>query len=169
MLKTNTLKKDIPKEILSGVKIAIVRSEFNGEITEKLEKACFGVLVGMGVTQRQIKTWLVPGALEIPIMAGLIAQKKKANVIIALGAVIRGETHHFDIVANESARGCMDVSLKYMVPVINGIICVFSEKQAKERAGDNNMNKGKEAAVAAMKMFEEIFKFKNENNYGKSR
>lgn len=92
MLKTNILKKDIPKEILSGVKIAIVRSEFNGEITEKLEKACFGALVGMGVTQRQIKTWLVPGALEIPI--------------IALGAVIRGETHHFDIVANESARGC---------------------------------------------------------------
>lgn len=165
MLKASK-KPVISKELVGNVKIAIVRSAFNSAVTEKLEDACVNVLEEAGV--KQIEKWLVPGALEIPIMASKVAERGKVDVIIALGAVIKGATYHFEIVANESARGCADVSLDYGIPVINGIICAYNEKQAKERAGNNNKNKGRECAYAALEMASLIEGF-NEKGKGKSR
>ena len=152
MLKKHTETVEVPKAILKKARVAIIRSEFNSSITENLERYCLATLLEHGVAKIHITLYTVPGSLEIPICAQTIAQKKKANVIIALGAVIKGDTYHFEIVANESARGCMDVALKYNIPVIFGVIPAYNMLQARERAGNNNNNKGREAALAALKM-----------------
>ena len=152
MLKKHTEKIEIPKAVLSKAKIAIVRAQFNADFTESLENHCLATLLKSGIKKDQILQFQVPGSLEIPIVAQNIAKTKKADIIIALGVVIKGDTYHFEIVANECARGCMDVALKYNVPIIFEVIPAYNLAQAKKRAGNNNQNKGKEAALAALKM-----------------
>ena len=156
MLKSSKEKVEINKNLLKKARIAIIRSEFNGEITKNLEKYCLKTLLEYGLKKSQIVLFQVPGSLEIPIVAQTIAQKKKANVIIALGTVIKGDTYHFEIVINECARGCMDVALKYNVPVIFEVIPAYNLKQARERAGNDDNNKGREAALAALKILKTI-------------
>ena len=160
MLKKHTEKIEIPKAILSKVKIAVIRAEFNAFLTESLEKHCVATLFNYGLKKDQILQFQVPGSLEIPITAQNIAQKKKADIIIALGVVIKGDTYHFEIVANGCARGCMDVALKYNIPIIFEVIPAYNLAQAKKRAGNNNQNKGKEAAIAALKMLKVMSQFK---------
>jgi len=152
MLKKHTEKIEIPKAVLSKAKIAIVRAQFNADFTESLENHCLATLLKSGIKKDQILQFQVPGSLEIPIVAQNIAKTKKADIIIALGVVIKGDTYHFEIVANECARGCMDVALKYNVPIIFEVIPVYNLAQAKKRTGNNNQNKGREAALAALKM-----------------
>ena len=152
MLKKHTEKIKIPRTVLDKARIAIVRAQFNTLLTESLEKHCLATLLEHGVKKGQILQFQVPGSLEIPIVAQNIAKTKKADIIIALGVVIKGDTYHFEIVANECARGCMDVALKYNVPIIFEVIPVYNLAQAKKRAGNNNQNKGREAALAALKM-----------------
>ncbi len=94
----------------------------------------------------------VPGALEIPLACQFLAVSEKFDALVALGAVIRGETAHFEHVCQQSARGIMDVSLKYSLPIGNGIITVENEAQALARSSDNHKNKGYEAAVAAIEL-----------------
>ena len=156
MLKKHTETIEIQKTISNKARIAIIRSEFNSSITENLQKYCLKVLLEHGITKSQISLYTVPGSLEIPVVAQTIAQKKKANVIIALGAVIKGDTYHFEIVANESARGCMDVALKYNVPIIFEVIPAYDLLQARERAGNDNNNKGREAALTALKILKTL-------------
>ena len=156
MLKSHKEKVEIDKKLIKKARIAIIRSEFNGEITLSLENHCLKTLLDAGLKRSQIGLYQVPGSLEIPIIAQTIAQKKKANVIIALGAVIKRDTYHFEIVANECARGCMDVALKYNVPVIFEVIPAYNLKQAKERAGNDDNNKGREAALAALKILKTL-------------
>jgi|SRR3989344_3682774 len=160
MLKKYTSKIEIPKKVIQKAKIVIIRSEFNGEITESLERHCLKTLLDTGIKRSQIKLYQVPGSLEIPFTAQMIAQKKQADIIIALGAVIRGDTYHFELVANECARGCMDVSLKYSIPVIFEVIPAYNLAQAKKRAANDNSNKGREAAFAALKMLKLPAQFK---------
>ena len=152
MLKKYTEKIKIPRAVLDKARIAIVRAQFNTLLTESLEKHCLATLLDHGLKKDQILQFQVPGSLEIPIVAQNIAKRKKADIIIALGVVIKGDTYHFEIVANECARSCMDVALKYNVPIIFEVIPVYNLAQAKKRAGDNNQNKGREAALAALKM-----------------
>ena len=152
MLKKHTEKIILPKSVLLKAKIAIVRAQFNGQLTESLEKHCLATLLDHGLKKDQILQFQVPGSLEIPIVAQNIASAKKSDIIIALGVVIKGDTYHFEIVINECARGCMDVALKYNVPIIFEVIPAYNLAQAKKRAGNNNQNKGKEAALAALKM-----------------
>jgi len=152
MLKKHAEKIDISKKTLVSAKIAIIRSEFNAAITQSLEKHCLKTLLISGIKKNQIKLYRVPGSLEIPITARIIAQKKSADVIIALGAAIKGDTYHFELVANECARGCMNVALEFNIPVIFEVIPAYTLAQAKERAGNNNQNKGREAALTALKM-----------------
>ncbi|OGD90376.1 6,7-dimethyl-8-ribityllumazine synthase [Candidatus Curtissbacteria bacterium RIFCSPHIGHO2_02_FULL_42_15] len=159
MLKKHTEKIEIPRTVLDKARIAIVRAQFNGQLTESLEKHCLAALLEHGVKKDQILQFQVPGSLEIPIIAQNIAKAKKANIIIALGVVIKGDTYHFEIVANECARGCMDVALKYNVPIIFEVIPVYNLAQAKKRAGNNNQNKGREAALAALKMLNVMSNF----------
>ena len=159
MLKKHTEKIKIPRTILDKSRIAIVRAQFNGPLTENLEKHCLATLLEHGVKKDQILQFQVPGSLEIPIVAQNIAKAKKADIIIALGVVIKGDTYHFEIVANECARGCMDVALKYNVPIIFEVIPVYNLAQAKKRTGANNQNKGREAALAALKMLNVMSNF----------
>ena len=159
MLKKHTEKIKIPRPVLDKARIAIVRAQFNTLLTESLEKHCLVTLLENGIKKDQILQFQVPGSLEIPITAQNIAKAQKADIIIALGVVIKGDTYHFEIVANECARGCMDVALKYNVPIIFEVIPVYNLAQAKKRAGNNNQNKGREAALAALKMLNVVPNF----------
>jgi 6,7-dimethyl-8-ribityllumazine synthase len=124
----------------SKLKIAIILPRFNDNIGDILYK---NTIENLPVNPRLIR---VPGALEIPFAAQKIA--KKFDVIIALGAIIKGDTAHFDIVCQQSARGIMDVSLKTKTPIINGILTCYTEEQAIERAKE----KGKEFAESAIEI-----------------
>src|SRR3989344_6620817 len=160
MLKKHTEKIILQRTVLAKAKIAIVRAQFNGQLTESLEKHCLATLLDHGLKKDQILQFQVPGSLEIPIVAQNIAKAKKADIIIALGVVIKGDTYHFEIVINECARGCMDVALKFNIPIIFEVIPVYNLAQAKKRAGNNNQNKGREAALAALKMLNVMLQFK---------
>lgn len=140
--------------ILNGEnkKIAIVNARFNDFITDKLYEGAKDCLVRHGVKEIDIDLVRVPGAFEIPFICDRLASTKKYHAIIALGAIIRGSTAHFDIVAGESAKGVAAVSLKRGIPIINGIITTESIEQAVERAGTKAGNKGWDAAMSALEM-----------------
>ena len=129
--------------------IAIVTAPFYQSIINGLYQGAETYLTQQSYNVERID---VPGALEIPLACQLLAQSNKYCGIVALGAVIRGETAHFDHVCEQSARGIMDVSLKHDFPIGNGIITVENEAQAIARSSDNEKNKGYEAAVAAIEL-----------------
>ncbi len=135
-----------------GKKIGIVTSRFNDFITNKLYEGSLDCLTRHGVKKTDIDLLKVPGAFEIPFGADRMASTGRYDVIIALGAIIRGSTAHFDIVAAESAKGIAQSSLKRGVPIINGIITTENIEQAIERAGTKGGNKGWDAAIAAIEM-----------------
>ena len=155
MLERSSLRVDIPKNIIKKAKIAIIKSEFNPSLTQNLENECLAVLLANGIKRRQIFLYAVPGSLEIPLMAQKIAKKRLADIIIALGVIIKGDTYHFELVANECARGCIAVSLKYNIPIIFEVLATYSLAQAKKRAIGSS-NKGREAAISALKMLKAI-------------
>jgi 6,7-dimethyl-8-ribityllumazine synthase len=136
-----------------GLRIGIVWSRFNEEIVRALVTACDKQLVELGVAATDIDVLSVPGALEIPIALQTLALERRGftrryDALVALGAVVRGETYHFEIVANESARGILEVQLETGVPVANGVLTTDTEEQAKGRAAI----KGAEAARVAIEM-----------------
>jgi 6,7-dimethyl-8-ribityllumazine synthase len=116
-----------------NLKIGIIMPYFNEHIGIKLYKKTYETLTKSGVKKTNIKLIRVPGALEIPFAALKMAKSKKIDSIIAIGAVIKGKTDHYYNVSKESYRGLMDISLKYEIPIINGILTVNNEKQALER------------------------------------
>ncbi|MBC8024237.1 MAG: 6,7-dimethyl-8-ribityllumazine synthase [Burkholderiales bacterium] len=137
-----------------GLRIAVVWSRFNEEIVRELLTACDRQLVELGVAAADIDVVSVPGALEIPLVLQALALERRGfggrryDALVALGAVVRGETYHFDIVANESARGILDVQLETGIPVANGVLTSDTEEQARVRAAV----KGAEAARVAVEM-----------------
>jgi len=136
----------------AGLRVGIVWSRFNEEIVQQLLTSCDRQLVELGVAASAIDVVSVPGALEIPIVLQSLALERRGfgrryDALIALGAVIRGETYHFDVVSNESARGILDVQLETGIPVANGIVTTENEEQALARVG-----KGAEAARVAVEM-----------------
>lgn len=132
--------------------IAIVSSSYRPEITDNLIKHCVRTLLENDLTKSQIAIFHVPGALEIPLVAKKLAQKKKYNAIIAFGAVFKGKTYHFEQVANECVRGCMNVSYEYEVPVVFEVLCVYDPKDALDRSTGIEDNRGVEGALTALKM-----------------
>jgi 6,7-dimethyl-8-ribityllumazine synthase len=132
------------------VNIAIVASVFNEFISKALLQACLIELKRQGLSDQHITTVWVPGAFEIPLAALKLAKKKNIDAVICLGAVIRGDTYHFDVIANETSRGMMDVSLKTEKPVIMGVLTVDTIGQAQQRAQDKGNNKGRDCAIAAL-------------------
>lgn len=152
-------KFEIDKQVLAGKRVAVVRSLFNEELTESLLKSCVEELEQRGIDKDLISVYEVPGALEIPLVARLVAQQNLADVIIALGVIIKGDTYHFELVANECARGCTIVSQEFGVPVIFEVLAVYSLAQAKARCGNHADNKGKEAAQSALKMLDVLSNF----------
>jgi 6,7-dimethyl-8-ribityllumazine synthase len=145
----------------NSFKIAIVVSRFNEFITHRLLHGCLKELKSSGVKETNISISWVPGALELPVAALKWAQKKNISAVIGLGAVIRGETYHFELVANEAARGLMEVSLKTGKPVIFGVLSTDTIEQANQRSRlDRGENKGRDAAQTALEMVEVINKIK---------
>jgi len=141
--------KEIEKNLNGkGLRIGIVQSRFNEVVCEGLLAACRQQLVQSGVSENDITLANVPGALEIPLVLQAMAQSKKFDALVALGAVIRGDTYHFEVVSNESARGVGEVQLHSGVPVANAILTTDTDEQAEVR-----MNvKGAEAALVAIEM-----------------
>ncbi len=131
-----------------GLRIAVVRARFNNAITKRIEQACVAELATLGVIDRHIKLVSVPGALEIPLALKVLAESEEHDALIAIGCVIRGETYHFELVANESGAGVTRVALDHQVPVANAILTVDSEAQALARVDD----KGRDAARVAVEM-----------------
>jgi 6,7-dimethyl-8-ribityllumazine synthase len=140
-----TLEQD-----LSGhsMRIGIVQSRFNPAVGESLRSACIAELRKLGVADNDITLAMVPGALETPLLLLKMAKSRHYDALIALGAVIRGETYHFEIVANESARGITEVQLDTGLPIANAILTTENDEQALERAAV----KGAEAAQVAVEM-----------------
>lgn len=134
------------------LKIGIVVSRFNAFITEKLLSGAQDALNRHGVSEKNVDVVWVPGAFEIPLIAKKLAESHKYDAVIALGAVIRGATTHYDYVCNETAKGISQASLSTGVPVIFGIVTTENIEQAIERAGTKSGNKGWDSAVSAIEM-----------------
>ena len=131
-----------------GLRIAIVRARFNDAVTRKLEEACLAELATLGVAGKHIRQVSVPGALEIPVALKALAESEDYEALVAIGCIIRGETYHFELVANESGAGVMRVALDHQLPIANAILTVENEAQAWARAED----KGRDAARVAVEM-----------------
>ncbi|MDO6563056.1 6,7-dimethyl-8-ribityllumazine synthase [Amphritea sp. 1_MG-2023] len=131
---------------------AIVVGRFNSFVVESLLEGAIDTLKRHGVASENIRVVRVPGAFEIPLAVQKVAEQKKDDAIIALGAVIRGGTPHFEYVSGESSKGVAQVGLEYGIPVANGILTVNSIEQAIERSGTKAGNKGAEAALSALEM-----------------
>ncbi len=140
--------------MLKEVKIAIVVSLFNPEITKKLLQGTVDKLIDLGLNENQVKIFEVPGAVEIPLAAKLLALTKKYQAIICLGAVIRGDTDHYHYVCEQVSRGCQQVMLECNIPVIFGVLTTKNEKQAMQRVTKPSHHKGIEAAEAAVRMIQ---------------
>jgi 6,7-dimethyl-8-ribityllumazine synthase len=135
---------------LSGKKltIGIVQARFNAAITDALAHACHDELIQLGVSAKHITLVQVPGALEIPVALLALAEKLKFDALIALGCIIRGETYHFELVANESSAGVSRIALDYQLPIANAILTTENMAQAVARQTD----KGRDAARVAVEM-----------------
>lgn len=134
-----------------GLKIGVVTARFNIEITEKLEKGALSALREMGCGESDMLIVRVPGAFEVPLAAKALLERG-CDAVVALGAVIRGETSHYDSVCAAVERGCTELQLRFGKPVAFGILTTENEEQALDRAGGNHGNKGVEAARVAVEM-----------------
>jgi 6,7-dimethyl-8-ribityllumazine synthase len=150
MLGANKGQPDERSRLPDGKKfsIAIVQARFNEPITKALVAACQAELLTLGVVQKNITVVQVPGALEIPVTLLMLAEQMKYDALVAVGCVIRGETYHFELVANESSAGLSRISLDYQVPVVNAILTTESVGQAQRRQTE----KGRDAARVAVEM-----------------
>ena len=135
-------------QALKSLKVGLVSSRFNEKVVKELCDACVNKLEIEGVLSNNITHESVPGALEIPIMLDSFARQKKFDVLIGIGAVIRGETYHFEIVSDQSANGLLQLQLNYHLPIINAIITTNSSDEAFART----KIKGEEAALGAIEM-----------------
>ena len=139
-------------KVVSGLKCAIVVSDFNTEITQQLLATALQRLDDSGVVPHNYSVWHVPGAVEIPFAVQRIAKKQEFDVIITLGAVIRGETGHYDVVCEQVSNGCMQLMLQYDVPVVFGILTTDTQEQAQARVDGSKCYKGYEVVDAALHM-----------------
>ena len=135
-----------------GRRVALVASRFNGEITDTLVKGAVDALIHHGTDRGDIDVAWVPGAFEIPMVARRFVEAGVHDAVICLGAVIKGGTYHFELVANETARAIMDISAGAGVPVIFEVLATQDLAQAQARAGGSHGNKGWVAAEAALRM-----------------
>jgi 6,7-dimethyl-8-ribityllumazine synthase len=130
------------------LRIGIVQARFNAPITDKLAASCIAELRALGVADKHIRHVTVPGALEVPIALQSLATADDCDALVALGCIVRGETYHFELVANESGAGVTRVSLDHEIPIANAILTVENEAQAWARAEE----KGRDAARVAVEM-----------------
>jgi 6,7-dimethyl-8-ribityllumazine synthase len=146
----NEIKVDLDGE---GLRIAIVQARFNETVGQALRASCLQELALLGVDPNDTFLATVPGALEIPLTLSQLAETGRFDALIALGAVIRGETYHFEVVSNESAAGIARVALEFHIPISNGILTTEDDAQAMARADE----KGRDCAQAAVEMANLLF------------
>ena len=132
----------------SGLRIGIVQARFNRNLTDRMAERCRAELLRLQVDARDISHCTVPGALEVPLVLKVMAESGDYDALVALGCVIRGETYHFELVANESGAGVSRVALDHQIPVANAILTVENEAQALARVDD----KAADAARVAVEM-----------------
>ena len=137
---------------VAGMRFAVAAARFNRAIVEALLEGALEAFAGRGVGEDDVEVVQVPGAFELPLAARRLARTGRYEAVVSLGAVVRGDTPHFEYVAGECARGIATVALETDVPVIFGVLTVDTQAQAEERTGGRHGNKGAEAALAAMEM-----------------
>jgi 6,7-dimethyl-8-ribityllumazine synthase len=144
-------KSDLPSG--GGLRVAVITSAWNTEITEALRQGAFRTLLDLGVNEVDIVQESVPGSFELPLGAQLVLQQHAhLDAVICLGSVVQGETRHFEFVCQAVAQGVMNVALSHSVPVIFGVLTDDTLEQARARSGGALGNKGVECAVAAVRM-----------------
>ncbi|MEO0504658.1 MAG: 6,7-dimethyl-8-ribityllumazine synthase [Bacteroidota bacterium] len=143
-------KADLPDA--ANLRIGLVVSEWNENITENLYKGAEAALLDCGAQKDNILRWNVPGSFELTYGAKKMLQTEELDAVIAIGSVIRGETSHFDFVCNAAAMGIKDLNLQFDAPVIFCVLTDDTYQQAIDRSGGKHGNKGTEAAIAAIKM-----------------
>lgn len=137
-------------ETLEGAhkyKIAIVTSMYHEELNKNMEAACIKALIANGILEKNIQTFSAPGSWEIPMITERIAASKKYDAVATFGVIIKGETYHFDMIANECGRALMDISITYGIPIALEVLAVYNLSQAKKRTS-GEYNKGTEAGNA---------------------
>ncbi len=145
----------------AAANIAVVRSQFNGFVVDKLFDGAIRTLNQYGIDEESITVVKVPGAFEIPVAVKTLLDKGQFDAVITLGTIIRGETPHFEYIANECAHGISQLAINTGVPVIFGVLTVDNVDQALDRAGEEESNKGSEAALTALEMIGVIKKIKS--------
>lgn len=138
--------------IANNAKFAIVISRFNNFITTKLLEGALEAFTKHAISNDNIDIIWVPGAFEIPLICKKIAQTQNYNAIITLGAIIKGETNHYEYVCNETAKGIANISLTFDIPIIFGVLTTLNANQALERTGIKLGNKGYDATISAIEM-----------------
>ena len=141
-----------PRDVTEPFPLAIVVSQFNQDITSELLKGALSRLESFGFTKNHVTIVEVPGAVEIPLIVKYLASKKQFGAIIALGAVIRGETTHYEYVCQQVSQGCQTVALDTGLPVVFGVLTTENEAQAWDRLGGAHGHKGEDAADCALSM-----------------
>jgi len=150
------------KGVFEGsVKIAIVVSRFNSYVVDRLYDGAIKCLKANDIANDAITVVKVPGAFEIPVAVEALLDQGEYDAVITLGAIIRGETPHFDFISNECTHGISQLAINSGVPVIFGVLTVDNSEQAMDRAGDEESNKGYEAASAALEMISVIKQVKS--------
>ncbi len=145
----------------ANVRIAIIRTDYHQELNDNLEKHAKATLLDAGLTEENIEIFNAPGSWEIPFVAKVAAETKKFDAIIAFGIIVKGETYHFEMIANECSRALMQLSQDHSMPVAIEILAVFEKEQAIARAGDNDHNKGIEGAQAVLKALDVALELKH--------
>jgi len=125
MLKKQTIGTTIHKSVIKNARIAIIKTDYYIELNSNLEKACRKTLVHYGLSAEHITTFTAPGSWEIPLIAQTVAKTKKYDAIVAFGVIIKGDTYHFDMIANECTRALMQLSLDYSIPVAIEVLAVL--------------------------------------------
>ncbi|HEX9638637.1 MAG TPA: 6,7-dimethyl-8-ribityllumazine synthase [Acidobacteriota bacterium] len=138
------------------LRVAIAASRFNQEITDGLFEGALRALIEGGVARSAIEVFWAPGAFELPLLADRIAASGRFDAVVCIGAVIRGETYHFEIIANQAARGIAEVSRRRGLPVTLGIVTTHTEAQAEARSQADEDNRGRHAAEAALALLAEL-------------
>lgn len=137
---------------IPGARYAVLASRWNAPIVDALVESATALLRERGVDHENLDVIRVPGAWELPVVAAKLAAQGRHAAIIALGCVVRGDTRHYEQVADGCAQGLMRVQLEHCVPVLNGVLAVEREADAAARAGGSHGNKGEEVALAALEM-----------------
>jgi 6,7-dimethyl-8-ribityllumazine synthase len=150
----STGRKPLGTFSLQGKKIGIAVAQWHNDITDVLLSGTLDVLQKAGIKTTDITIMQAPGSFELPLAAQWLIKDSKVNAVICLGCIVKGDTPHFDFIAQAVAQGIMDLNLSHNIPVIFGVLTTNTVQQAKERSGGKHGNKGAEAAVAALEMLE---------------